>query len=315
MTEEELMRFAYRMFLAALVLAALGSAIPAAAQKLDTPVVRLVENSHSSITVEVEAGPSGAPAGFVVEWMKKSDYDALGGNWPADAYDARVVYCSFYGQPTWNVSTGSYLLGPGETVQVELGDIFDETGIYANYYDELIDMQNYSAPQAYVLRVHAETDGYADESDRSPTLEASTKPAAENCTFTIGYWKTHPEVWPVAGLTLGSVAYTAAELLSILNQPSGGNGLIILAHQLIAAKLNIAAGADPTPVSATIAAADAQIGALVVPPVGAGFLTPASTSGNATILDNYNNGNLGVPHCGQVPAQVKTWGSVKAGYR
>jgi len=309
------MRFAYRMFLAVLVLSALGSAMPAAAQKLDTPIVRLVENSHASITVEIEAGASGAPAGFVVEWMKKSDYDALGGNWPADEYDSRVVYCEFFGQPTWNVSTGSYLLGPGGVVQVELGDVFDETGVYANYYDELIDFQNYAAPQTYVLRVHAEGTGYEDESDRSATYEASTKPAAENCTFTIGYWKTHPEVWPVSSLTLGTVNYTAAELLSILLQPSGGNGLIVLAHQLIAAKLNIAGGADPTPVAGTIAAADAQIGGLVVPPVGAGYLSPASTSGNATILDNYNNGNLGVPHCGEVPAEVQTWGKIKAGYR
>lgn len=303
------MRIAYRMFLAVLVLAALGSAMPAAAQKLDTPAIRFVENSRCSITLEVEAGASGAPAGVVVEWMKKSDYDALGGNWPADEYDARVVYCDFFGTPTWNVSSGSYALPAGGTVRVEVGDVFDETGVYANYYDELGD----ATP--YVFRAHAEGTGYGDESDRSATLEASTKPAAENCTFTLGYWKNHPEVWPVSGLTLGTVPYTAAELLSILNQPAGGNGLIILAHQLIAAKLNIANGADPTPVAGTIAAADAQIGGLVVPPVGSGFLAPGDVSAKATILDNYNNGNLGVPHCGQVPAQVKTWGSVKAGYR
>lgn len=297
------------MFLAVLVLAALGSAMPAAAQKLDTPTVRFVENSRSSITLEIEAGASGAPAGFAVEWMKKSDYDALGGNWPADPYDYRIVYCDFTGIPTWNVSSGNYALPAGGRIQVEVGDIFDETGLYANYYDELEDATG------YVLRVHAEADGYSDESDNSATFEASTKPAAENCTFTIGYWKNHPEVWPVAGLTLGTVFYTNAQLLSILNEPAAGNGLLILAHQLIGAKLNIANGADPTPVAATINAADAQIGGLVIPPVGGGYLAPGDVSGNATILDNYNNGNLGVPHCGQVPSQVQTWGKVKAGYR
>jgi hypothetical protein len=247
--------------------------------------------------------------------MKKSDYDALGGNWPADENDYRVVYCLFDGVPTWNVSTGSYQLAPAARVQVEVGDIFDETGVYANYYDELIDPQNYASSQAYVIRVHAEGTAEQAESDRSATFEASTKPAAQNCTFTIGYWKNHPETWPVGSLTLGTVNYTAAELLSILNQSSGGNGLVVLCHQLIAAKLNIAGGADPTPVSATIAAADAQIGALVCPPVGAGFLSTASVTANATTLDDYNNGNLGVPHCGEVPAQVQTWGQIKAGYR
>ncbi|MBI4641609.1 MAG: hypothetical protein HY731_12995 [Candidatus Tectomicrobia bacterium] len=35
-----------------------------------------------------------------------------------------------------------------------------------------------------------------------------------------------------------------------------GNASVILAYQLIAAKLNIANGSDPTPVTATITAAD-----------------------------------------------------------
>ena len=303
------MRFAYRMILAVAALAALGSALPAAAQQFDTPVVRYIENSRASITLEVEAGASGAPAGFVVEWMNKSDYDALGGNWPADEYDPRIVYCQFNGVPTWNVSSGNYLLGPGDRVQVELGDIFDETGLYANYYDELSDAS------AYVVRVHAEGNLDNLESGRSATLEASTRPAAQNCTYTIGYWKTHPGAWPDSSLTLGTVTYTKTELLSILNQPAGGNGLISLCHQLIGAKLSIANGADPTPVAAAIAEADALIGGLVCPPVGGGSLNPGDTSGISQILDAYNNGNLGVPHCGEVPAQVKTWGSLKAGYR
>jgi hypothetical protein len=307
-TEEISMRFVYGIAVAVLTLAALGSVMPASAQGLDTPALRFVENSRCSITLEVEAGASGAPGGFVIEWMKASDFYEAGG-WPADEYDPRVVYCTFTGVPTWNVSTGSYVLAPAGKVLIEVGDIFDETGLYANYYDELGDATE------YVIRVHAEGDGYSDESPRSADFWASTKPAAENCTFTIGYWRTHPEAWPVGSLTLGTVNYTAAELLSILNYPAGGNGLVLLAHQLIAAKLNIANGADPTPVAATIAAADAQIGSLVVPPVGSGYLTPAEVSANAIILDNYNNGNLGVPHCGQVPVQRATWGSLKGSYR
>jgi len=44
---------------------------------------------------------------------------------------------------------------------------------------------------------------------------------------------------------LGAVSCSDQQLLQILNDPAQGNGLIILAHQLIAAKLNIAHGADP----------------------------------------------------------------------
>ena len=75
-------------------------------------------------------------------------------------------------------------------------------------------------------------------------------------------------------LQLGNVTYNQQQLLDILHEPVRGNGLLILAHQLIAAKLNIAAGADPSCIEETIAEADALIGDLVIPPVGDGYLSP-----------------------------------------
>jgi hypothetical protein len=120
------------------------------------------------------------------------------------------------------------------------------------------------------------------------------------CTFTQGYWKNHPEAWPVQSLTLGTVTYTKAQLISILKTPVKGNGLISLSYQLIAAKLNQASGASvPPDVAAAIAASDALIGGLVVPPVGSGSLSTASTSTLGTTLDNYNNGLAagGPSHC------------------
>ena len=80
-------------------------------------------------------------------------------------------------------------------------------------------------------------------------------------------------------------------MCAILNTSPGGNGLIILAHQLIAAKLNVANGA--TSISA-IADADALIGSLVV---GSAYLAASETSVVALTLDNYNNGADIIPHC------------------
>ena len=120
------------------------------------------------------------------------------------------------------------------------------------------------------------------------------------CTFTQGYWKNHANAWPVQSLTLGTVTYTKTQLISILQTPVKGNGLISLSYQLIAAKLNQASGASvPPDVASAIAAADALIGGLVVPPVGSGSLSPASTSSLTTTLDNYNNGLAagGPSHC------------------
>lgn len=276
--------------------------------KLDAPIIRQVDSSRSSLTVEVEAGGlTGAPAGFRVAWMKLSDYNANGG-WPTDLSSPLLSRAQFFGLPTWNVSTGTYQLAPGAKVTIELGDLFDETGLMANNVGELGDQQQYV--------VHVQAVGTATDvaSDQSNDVQATTRPASQNCTFTQGYWKNHPDAWPVSSLTLGNVTYTETQLLQILNQPAKGNGLITLAHQLIAAKLNIANGADPTPIAATIADADAQIGNLVIPPIGNGFLDPDQTDADAQTLDSYNNGNLGVSHCGVVRAQTSTWGNVKAIY-
>lgn len=135
--------------------------------------------------------------------------------------------------------------------------------------------------------------------------------ASRNCTYSHGYWKNHESAWPVTSLTLGSVSYNQAQLLSILRESTHGNGLVSMSRQLIAAKLNIANGADPSAVAATIAAADAQIGSLVVPPVGSGFLDTSSTSSKNATLDNYNNGIIGPGHCESLPVAPETFSRVK----
>lgn len=125
------------------------------------------------------------------------------------------------------------------------------------------------------------------------------------CTFTWGYWKNHgpdpsgnnTDVWPVHTLLLGTVSYNGTQLKSILDTPVAGNGLISLAHQLIAAKLNIANGANGSTIAATITAADALIGALVVPPVGSGYLKPKDVSALVGALDAFNTGTTGPGHC------------------
>jgi hypothetical protein len=130
----------------------------------------------------------------------------------------------------------------------------------------------------------------------------------EGCTRTQGFWGSSPAgqallVQLVPGtLTLGTTAYTAAQLDDILDKPTQGNALLILAHQLIAARLNVLAGADDSAIAATLTAADAAIGGLVIPPVGSDFVAPNTQLGQtmvslATTLASYNEGDLNVPHC------------------
>ena len=117
------------------------------------------------------------------------------------------------------------------------------------------------------------------------------------CVRGQGYWKNHPDQWPVIQLLLGNNAYDNEQLLSILQQPVRGNGLVLLAHQLIAAKLNIVNGADASCIEQTLADADALIGDLLVPPVGDGYLRPGDVSALADTLDDYNEGALCAQSC------------------
>ena len=133
----------------------------------------------------------------------------------------------------------------------------------------------------------------------SATATVTPTPTAtpSGCVFSQGYWKNHPQAWPVTELQLGNTTYTQDQLLAILHEPVRGNGILILAHQEIAAKLNIANGADGSCIQQTLADADALIGDLVIPPIGDGYLRPRDVSPTAGILGDYNEGNLCAPSC------------------
>lgn len=114
------------------------------------------------------------------------------------------------------------------------------------------------------------------------------------CPVGQGYWKNTP-TWPVTQLTLGSQNYTQVEVLIILNTPPQGDASLILAHQLIAAKLNTANGRDANLVAGVITQGDAFLAGFSgrlpynVPPNDATGQTLVNLS---TILTSYNEGQL-----------------------
>jgi len=276
---------------------------------LDTPSISSGATGHAKQTLFITAGPSGAPNGFTIRWMDQSTYYSNGGQFTAELAPGESM-ASFTGEPTLNTFGGQYTtfkIGPNETIRVEIGDLADESGVTG-------DRTELDEGMHYYFAVFANDENGNPDSQLSVIVNDQTT-TSTNCTYTQGYWKNHPQAWPVSSLTLGTVNYSQADLLQILGQSVGGNGLISLAHQLIAAKLNIAQGADPTAASAAIVAADAMIGGLVVPPIGGGSLSPGSTSALTQTLDDYNNGVTGPGHCATVPTQPSTWGQVKALYR
>src|SRR4029453_6812058 len=128
---------------------------------------------------------------------------------------------------------------------VQVGDnLFDDPGASSNCADMPLECGT-----DYIFRGFAHANSTLKRSDFTGDLVCRTAECAvvDQCTLTQGYWKTHNDTvclldpgsplcvaWPVASLMLGNVSYTQAELLAIFNTPAAGNGLLTLAHQLIA---------------------------------------------------------------------------------
>lgn len=279
---------------------------PTSSTMLDAPSLGCVpaKATGSSITLNVCAGASGAPAGFSVQWMLKSEYTANGG-WPVSSeVVATSSFCkaSFSGVP----GASGYNLASNGCIEVTIGDVlYDQVG--ASSPCENVPLQ---CGQEYVFRAFAHNvpQGKAKSDFSAPQTCATLACSGEvGCTLTQGYWKNHgPEGcasgnntndWKVTCLNLGSNPnpYSDTQLCTILNTPAKGNGLLSLAHQLIAAKLNLANGADGSVIMPSIEAADALIGKLVVG--GDGYLAPSVTAALTTALDNYNSGATGPGHC------------------
>jgi hypothetical protein len=271
-----------------------SGAVAASKPALDAPSLSCFDRTQSSITVRFTAPASGAPAGFSLQWMKKTDFDLFG--WPAS--DAPTVCTAGF---SGNANLSRYDLAAGESVDVAIGDFLFDNGASTNCVDPL------ECGVTYVFRAFSHANSDFKKSDWSANLECATLSCTQvaACTYTQGYWKTHgpmpvggnTNTWPVSSLVLGNVAYTDLELLSIFNTPAAGNGLIALAHQLMATKLNLANGTDPTAIAATVSAADALIGSMAVPPVGSASLRAAVTSSLTELLADYNEGSIGPGHC------------------
>ena len=256
---------------------------------LDPLTLLCFSSTPGSITLTIRAGATGAPAGFSVQWMKAADLVALGGVWPAD--ESSLCGASFFGV----ARCANYDLAPDAEVQIPISDdLFDACGT-GSACNTPVDCNT-----AYVFRAFAHANNQFHRGAFSYG-QWSTGPCAgagaRGCTDTQGYWKNYSNAWPVQNLTLGTINYTRLQLLEILDQPASDNGLVSLAHQLIAAKLNVASGADPSATQSAVNSADALIGTLVVPPVGNGLLSLGVTSALKNQLDNYNLGVIGPGHC------------------
>ncbi len=135
-----------------------------------------------------------------------------------------------------------------------------------------------------------------------------------DCTHTQGYWKNHhsgkgqcaPEpdcTWPICestGVTAEQNTLCGLPWLTIFNTPPKGSAWFILAHQFIAAQLNLKSGrcSDDTvaPVVSVLGSAATNL-ELCLLNTKSGSAHGMDMISEANWLDAFNNGNLGPDVC------------------
>ena len=275
-------------------------------------------STPTSISVMITAGSLGAPAGFSLHWMLAADYAAAGNTFDESA----LSFCkaSYSG----NANNSYFSLPPDGYITITIGAIqyatlMDNSTVQlsagSNGYSGTACTNDLPCNSNWVFEVFLHGNNDFSQSGKVGPLFCSTARCGGGrgedggCTYTQGYWKNHaglvrndnggegsiqPDAWPVSELTLGNLTYGKDALLDIFKTPVRGNGYISLAHQLMAAKLNIENGADPSEIADVIAAADAFIGDNNVTTASC----PTSAVGEwVQKLDDWNNGVTGPGHC------------------
>jgi hypothetical protein len=263
---------------------------------VSTPTLTAVDASGASITLRVCAGATGAAAGFSIQWMSPSEWDAAGGTWPSEYDGTNYCKASFSGAPKESEFNLTSPIGANQCANVVIGGLdLDAVGVSSS-----CDPGDLQCGMLYHFRGFAHASSTYQRSAWAFATGSTDAcvPIDAGCTYTQGYWKTpgggdQLHTWPVDGLTIGGFYRDKAALLVILGTAVKGDATLILEHQLIAAMLNVANGASaPASVVVGIATANAML--------ADGFVSASEKTqaiAIATMLDSFNNGDIGPGHC------------------
>lgn len=110
---------------------------------------------------------------------------------------------------------------------------------------------------------------------------------------TPGYWKNHPNNWPVEDITIGETSYTKADAINVIKHPTNGDMTYSMFEHLVSAKLNVLMGCDPSCINEVIEDADEW---MTIHPVGSDVDANSEAWDDGEplkdMLDDYNNGFL-----------------------
>ena len=144
------------------------------------------------------------------------------------------------------------------------------------------------------------------QSDDARVTVTCTPPPSEGCSLTQGYWKTHSKyagakkydaTWALIGEDTPFFSSGKTWFEAISTSSAGGSAYYILAHQYIAARLNIAGGTSSTPaVNVALAGATAFF-STYTPSSTLSATVRAQAIAYAGTLADYNEGRIGPGHC------------------
>jgi hypothetical protein len=246
-----------------------------------------IENDDTQLIYEIEGS----------DGWHVSRFDLYAGTGPIPASPSTYTVHASYAPPVFNTGT---FWEPLSSFGAACGDALN-FAVYAEFV--------YLADDGTVLATQS---GTVMSDDRHAPYNVCCASEDLGCTLTQGFWKTHPEAWPVASMDIGGRTYSQAELLTVLWWPVRGDASVNLAHQYIAARLNAAAGASTSDsVSGALTSADAWFaanadadGAL---PYGVASASANGATGGwlAWSLTSFNEGSTGTPHCDDGPATAE----------
>jgi hypothetical protein len=158
--------------------------------------------------------------------------------------------------------------------------------------DGVADTLGFSVAPGFALEGEAAENPNTDFGFYMPSL-----PYTNPGTGTPGYWKNHPDAWPVQSITVGGVTYSKSTAIALLGKV-GKDKSITMFSSLVPAMLNVMIGNDSSCVATTIAAANDWMA--TYGPAGSNVKASSAAWAQGEPLhqqmDAYNNGLLCAPH-------------------
>ncbi len=198
-------------------------------------------------------------------------------------------------------------LSPGGSVATDANGLYSFTGLCGGTYQVCAATPPGSTPSPANQGGddQADSDGVAgcttvtlpssSSVDNSNDFGFHVPPVASAGTGTPGYWKNHPEAWPVSSITIGGRVYSREAAIGWMTE--GGDKTRTMFMHLVSAKLNLLIGTEASCISGTVGLADAWMATY---PVGSGVKGSSLAWKNgeplSVQLDRYNNGMLCAPH-------------------